>query len=121
MVLLEVLLALTIFAVVSLGLVMAISQSLDAAQDRNQVDLALRGMQNQLALLHGDPLVPGSRDLPGDGGAGGTLYHLDVEAVPMMDQRKQPMLGIYRATITATWKSGHQAEKRSISQLVYQP
>ena len=121
MVLLEVLLALTIFAIVSLGLVMALNQSFGAAEDRNQADAVARGLRNQLVLLHGGPLAPGSRELPVDPAASETRYRLEVSAVPMSDQRKQPLLGLYRATITAQWKSGDRVEQQSISELVYQP
>jgi type II secretory pathway component PulJ len=119
MVLLEVIIALMIFAVVSLGLVMALNQSFGAAQARNQADTAARGLRNQLVLLHAGPLTPGSRDLPDDGS--GTRYRLEVDPVPMSDQRKQPLLGLYRATITAQWKDGTHDESQSISELVYQP
>lgn len=119
MVLFEVIIALTIFAVVSLGLVVALDQSFGAAQDRNQADKAARGLRNQLALLHGGPLAPGTRDLPDDGS--GTTYSLEVDPVPLTDQRKQPLLGLYRATISAKWKDGKQVETQSVSELVYQP
>ena len=119
MVLLEVMIALTIFAIVSLGLVVALNQSFDAGRDRNQADWAARGLRNQLALLHAAPLAPGSRDLPDDGS--GTAYSLEVDPVPMTDQRKQPLLGLYRATISAKWKDGKQVQTQSVSELVYQP
>ena len=119
MVLLEVIIALTIFAIVSLGLVMALNQSFGAAQSRNQADIAARGLRNQLVLLHAGPLAPGSRDLPDDGS--GTRYRLEVDPAPMNDQRQQPLLGLYRATITAHWKDGNRDESQSVSELVYQP
>ncbi len=119
MVLFEVIIALSIFAVVSLGLIIALDHSFDAAEDRNVADKAARGLRNQLALLHAGPLNPGASTLPDDGS--GTTYHLDVEPAPMTDQRKQPLLGLYLATITATWKEGKAVETQSVSQLVYQP
>lgn len=118
-VLLEVMIALCIFAVLSLGLVTALSESFRAAEDRNTADQAARGLRNQLALLRGAPIAPGERDLPDDGS--GTTYHLAVAPEPMLDQKKQPILGVYRATIFAQWKSGGQVEKRQLWELVYQP
>jgi prepilin-type N-terminal cleavage/methylation domain-containing protein len=118
-VLLELMIALTIFAVLSLGLVTALNESFHAAQDRNAADRAARGLRNQLALLRSAALAPGDHDLPDDGS--GMAYHLKVAPESMEDQKKQPVLGIYRATITAQWKSDGLVEKQQISELVYQP
>jgi len=119
MVLLEVVIALTIFAVVSLGLVSALNESFSAAQDRNAADQVARGLRNQLALLRAAPLALGNRDLPDDGS--GMTYHLAVAPEQMTDQKKQPVLGLYRATISVQWKRNGHAEKQEISELVYQP
>ena len=119
MVLLELIIALTIFALVSVGLVMALDRAFSVAGDRNDADTVTRGLQNQLVLLHGHLLVPGERDLPGE--QNGIAYHLAVVPEPMLDQKKQPILGLYRATITARWKSTDSAEERTVTTLVYQP
>jgi type II secretory pathway pseudopilin PulG len=119
MVLLEVIVALTIFALVSLGLVVALSKSFDAAKDRNAADAAVRGVRNQFALLRGTTITPGVQDVPVDGS--GMTYHIEIAPEPMQDQKKQPVIGMYRATITAQWKQGGDTEKRQISQVFYQP
>ncbi len=119
MVLIEVIIALTIFAMVSLGLIVALDQSFGAAQDRNQADKAAQGLRNQLTLLHAGRLLPGTHDLPDDGS--GTTYQLVVDPVVMTDQHKQPLPSLFRATIQATWKEGTRTETQSVSQLVYQP
>jgi prepilin-type N-terminal cleavage/methylation domain-containing protein len=119
MVLLEVIIALTIFALVSLGLVTALDKAFGIARDRNAADESARGMSNQLALLHATPLSPGEKDLGAD--ASGISYHLSIAPEPMLDQKRQPVVGIYRATITASWKRDGHAETRTISELVYQP
>jgi type II secretory pathway pseudopilin PulG len=95
MVLLEVIVALTIFALVSLGLVVALSKSFDAAKDRNAADAAVLGLRNQFALLRGTTITPGVQDVP--------------------------VIGMYRATITAQWKQDGSIEKRQLSQVFYQP
>jgi hypothetical protein len=76
-------------------------------------------LRNQLALLHESVVAPGTRDLPDDGS--GTTYQVEVDPVPMSDQRKQPLLGLYRATVVAKWKEGKDEVTRSVSELVYQP
>lgn len=119
MVLLEVIIALFIFATVSLGLVVALDKSFDAAKDRNAADQAARGLRNQLALLHSAPLAPGLQQVAAD--SNGMSYEVEIAPEPMEDQKKQPVTGIFRATVTAQWKRDGQVEKQSISELLYQP
>jgi len=119
MVLFEVVIALTIFTVVGFSLVLALSAALDAAKERNEIDAVMLGLDNQLALLHAGQVYPLDKDLPDDGS--GVLYHLTIQPEQMQDQKKQPVAGMYRVTITANWKSDGQAEDRSVSELIYQP
>jgi len=118
MVLFEVVMALFIFTLVAFSLVMALDSAFDAAMDRNEVDAAIRGLANQMALLHAAPVLPGEKDLPDDGS--GILYHLAVGQEQMQDQKKQPVPNMYRATITATWKSRGRAQERDVTELIYQ-
>jgi hypothetical protein len=119
MVLFEVVIALFIFTLVAFSLVMALNSSFDAAMDRNEIDVAIRGLENQMELLHTGPVLPGETDAPDDGS--GVLYHIVIAQEQMQDQKGQPVPNMYRATITATWKSRGQAEERDVSELIYQP
>lgn len=119
MVLLEVLTALFIFTMVAFSLIMALDAAMSASRNRNDIEAAMVGLQNQMALLEGSRVQPLDQDLPDDGS--GILYHLKIEPEEMMDQKKHPVPGMLRATITAKWLNGLQAEDRSISFLVYQP
>ncbi len=119
MVLFEVVIALFIFTLVAFSLVMALNSAFDAAMDRNEVDAAIRGLENQMALLHAARVLPGERDLPDDGS--GILYHLAVEQELMKDQKQQPVPNMWRVTITAAWKSRGQARERDVTELIYQP
>jgi len=119
MVLFEVLVALFIFTMVAFALVMALNSSFDAATDRNEIDAAGRGLENQMVLLHAARVQPGDNDLPDDGS--GILYHLTIVQEQLQDQNLQIVPNMYSATITATWKSHGQTEERDISQLIYQP
>src|SRR6202020_1737121 len=103
MVLFEVIIALFIFTFVAFALVVALQSAFDAAMDRDEIDVAIRSLNNQMTLLHATPLLLGDSDLPDDGS--GILYHLTVAQEPMQDQKSQPVPNMYRATITATWKS----------------
>jgi type II secretory pathway component PulJ len=119
MVLFEVIIALFIFTLVAFSLVVALQSAFDAAMDRNEIDVAIRGLENQMTLLHATPLLLGETDLPDDGS--GILYRLTVEQEQMLDQKNQPVPNIYRATITATWESRGQTDERDASELIYQP
>jgi hypothetical protein len=119
MVLFEVVIALAIFAMVAFSLVMALDSSFDAATERNQIEVAIRGLDNQLALLHSARVVPGEQDVPDDGS--GIIYHLSIAQEQFQDQKKQPVPNMYRATITATWTFRGEQQEKDISQLIYQP
>ena len=119
MVLLEVVIALTIFTVAAFSLVMALDSAFDAAADRNQIDAAIRGLDNQMELLHSARVLPGDNDLPDDGS--GITYHLTVAQVQMQDQKNQPVPNMLRATITAHWQWRGQDEERDVTELIYQP
>src|SRR5258708_7238728 len=118
-VLLEVVTALFVFITVAFSLVMALNSAFDAAMARNEVDMALRGLENQMELLHSARVLPGEQDLPDDGT--GIVYHVLIAQEQMQDQKGQPVPNMYRATITATWKSRGQAQERDITELIYQP
>ena len=119
MVLFEVIIALTVFTLVAFSLVMALNTAMNSAIERNAIDAATLGLENQRAMLHASRLVPTDKDLPDDGS--GITYHLLVEPAQLQDQKKQPVAGIYRATITAKWGVGSHADDRKISELIYQP
>lgn len=119
MVLLEVIMALLVFTIVAFSLVEALDSSFDAAISRNEIDQAVRGLNNQMALLHGIHIQPEDQDLPDDGS--GFLYHLTITQEQLFDQKHVPIPNMYRATLTVTWKSHGQTEDRSVSELIYQP
>jgi type II secretory pathway component PulJ len=121
MVLFEVVIALFIFTMVAFSLVMALDRTFDAAMERNEIDVALRGLDNQLTLLHAGQLQTGENNAPDDGS--GVLYHLSIQPEQMRDQKGNLVPNMYRATITATWKShdGGHPNERDVTELIYQP
>jgi hypothetical protein len=120
MVLFELIIALFVFTTAAFALVLALDRCFDAADNRNQIDVAIRGLQNQLALLHGTPVQPGETDAPDDGT--GVLYHVSVtQEQELRDQKGLPIPSMYRATITATWKDHNDTQTRSVSELIFQP
>jgi hypothetical protein len=118
-VLFEVIMALTVFTLVAVSLVMALDATMDATSQRAQTEIALRGLENQMALVRNIRLVPGETDVPDDGT--GVAYTVLVEPTQMKDQKNVPVPNIFRVTITAKWKDGAHDEDREVSELIYQP
>jgi hypothetical protein len=119
MVLLELIVALTVFALVAFALVGALDAGMTVAGERDQIDAATRGLANQLALLHVGRIDPGSRDVRA--ASDGIAYHLTIEPALLRDQHHELLSGLYRATVVASWKTGGREEDRSVSELIYQP
>ena len=119
MVLLEAIIALSIFSLVSFGLVAALDAALTAAKIRNEVDAAVRGLNNQRALLHSTRVDPIVKDVTDENS--GLNFHIEIVPEQIQDQKKQPLPGMYRATITVKWQSGKETLDRSVSELIYQP
>jgi hypothetical protein len=121
MVLFEVMIAITVFALAAFSLVVALDTCLKAANARNQAELVIRGLQNQMALLNGTRIQPGETDAPDDGT--GIGYHVSVGIdQDLRDQKQLPIPNMYQVTITATWKMPDGTpQKRAVSELVYQP
>jgi hypothetical protein len=116
MVLLEVIVALTIFTGVAFALVMALDAATEAGTDRNRVDAATLGLENRMAQLANAPLAPTRRDLPAD--PTGIVYHLDVAPETLEDANRKSFSGFYRVTLRASWGPDRDKE---LSQLFYQP
>lgn len=119
MVLFEVITALFVFTLVAFSLVLALNSAFEAATERNEIAAAILGLNNRIALLHANRLLPGESDLPDDGS--GITYRLSVSQLQLQDQKHQPVPNIYKATITASWKSNGEVETREVSELLYQP
>jgi hypothetical protein len=121
MVLFEVMIALTVFTLAAFALVVALNKCLEAAVARNQIEVVVRGLDNQMALLHGTRIQPGESDAPDDGT--GVAYHISVaQEQQLRDQKGLPIPSMYGATITATWKTpGGDVQTRTVSELIFQP
>jgi type II secretory pathway pseudopilin PulG len=119
MILLEVIIALSIFAAVAFSLIMALDAATDAATDRNQIDAATVGLENQMAQIVSTRITPVRRDLPNDNS--GITYRLEIGPEPLQDDAQRSFVGFYRVTLKARWKAGSRDESRELSELVYQP
>ena len=119
MVLLEVIIALAIFTGVAFSLIMALDAATDAATDRNHIDAATTGLENQMTLVASAPLAPGQRALPDDGS--GIAYHVEIAPETLSDDNHKDFNGFYRITLQAKWKLEGRTETRELSQLIYHP
>ena len=121
MVLFEAMLAIFVFTMAAFALVMALNGCLDTANARNRIELAVHGLDNQMALLHGSNIQPGETDAPDDGT--GVAYHVSVALEQnLMDQKGLPIPNTYGVTITATWKGTKgDVQTRQVSEMIYQP
>jgi len=119
MVLLEVILALMIFTGVAFSLVMALDAATDAATDRNHIDAAVQGLENQMAQATQAHVGEVTRDLPADGS--GILYHLEISPEALTDDQNRKFTGFFRIHLTASWREGSRQETRELSELKYQP
>jgi hypothetical protein len=119
MVLLELMIALFVFTVVAFSLVMALDSAMTAGRERNEIAIVTRGLNNQLTLLHSGLVAPEDKDISDDGS--GVSYHVTIEPEQLKDQKGQPLPSLFRATVTAKWKSGTDSEERDLNELIYQP
>ena len=119
MVLLEVIVALMIFTGVAFALVMALDAANDAAADRNRIDQAVQGLENQMAQVGKGRLGEESIDLPDD--HSGIAYHLEVSPETLTDDDQKRYSGFFRIHLTAIWPDGKGKATRELSELKYQP
>ena len=119
MVLLEVIIALAIFTGVTFSLVMALDAATEASTDRNHIDAATVGLENEMTKICNTRLAEGQRDLPDDGS--GISYRLEIAPQTLSDDQRKEFRGFLRVTLHAKWKSGGREESRDLSELVYQP
>lgn len=119
MVLLEVIIALTIFTGVAFSLVMALDAATEAATDRNHADAATVGLENQMAQISQTRLAEAQRDLPADGS--GIVYHLQINPQTLTDDNRKNFNGFFRITLQASWLAEGHKQSRELSELIYQP
>jgi type II secretion system protein I len=115
----EVMLALTIFAVVAVALTTALQQTVDTSillRDESQVRLE---MQNLLAEATSGKLKPGKTEL--QTGDGRVRYEREIRVVKAKTERGEVLPDLYDIVIKATWKSSGRDRSESAALIVYQP
>jgi prepilin-type N-terminal cleavage/methylation domain-containing protein len=115
----EIMLALTIFAVVAVALTAALQQTVDASvllRDESQVRLE---MQNLLAEVTSLKLKPGKTEI--HTGDGRVRYEREIRAVNAKTARGEVLPDLYEIVVRASWQSSGRARSDTASLIVYQP
>ena len=115
----EIMLALTIFALVAVALTTALQQTLDTSvllRDESQVRLE---MQNLLAESSSIKLKPGKSEI--QTGDGRVRYEREIRLVKAKTARGEDLPGLYKIEITASWKSAGRDHSGRAALIVYQP
>jgi hypothetical protein len=115
----EIMLALTIFAVVAVALTTALQQTVEASillRDESQIRLEI---QNLLAEATSAKLKPGK--LESQSSDGRVRYEREIRQVNAKNARGEVLPNLYEIVIRASWKSSGRARSDSASLTVYQP
>jgi type II secretory pathway pseudopilin PulG len=115
----EIMLALTIFAVVAVALTAALQQTVDASillRDEAQVRLEI---QNLLAETNSQKLKPGKTEI--QTGDGRIRYEREILPVKAKTARGEVLPDLYEIVIRASWQSSGRSRSDTASVIVYQP
>ena len=115
----EIMLALTIFAIVAVALTTALQQTVETSvllRDESQVRLE---MQNLLAETTSVKVKPGKSEI--ETGDGRVRYEREIRAVQAKTARGEVLPGLYEIVIKASWKSSGRNRSDSAALVVYQP
>jgi prepilin-type N-terminal cleavage/methylation domain-containing protein len=115
----EIMLALTIFAVVAVALTTALQQTVETSillRDESQVRLE---MQNLLAEATSVKVKPGKSEMRT--GDGRVRYEREIRAVEAKTARGEVLRDLYEIVIVASWKSSGRDRSDSAALVVYQP
>ena len=115
----EIMLALTIFAVVAVALSTALQQTVETSillRDESQVRLE---MQNLLAEATSVKVKPGKSDI--QTGDGRVRYERVIRSVEAKTARGEVLPDLYEIVIKASWKSSGRDRSDSAALIVYQP
>jgi prepilin-type N-terminal cleavage/methylation domain-containing protein len=115
----EIMLALTIFAVVAVALTTALQQTVETSillRDESQVRLEI---QNLLAEATSVKVKPGKSEI--QTGDGRVRYEREIRAVEAKTARGEVLRDLYEIVIKASWKSSGRDRSDGAALVVYQP
>lgn len=113
--LLEMLIALGIFAFAVIGLMMALEHTVDAARLTQREGAVRNGIENRLARLSVGRLRP----LVNEETIGGVTFFEKVDREEMRSIENVELPGFWRISVTAQWKDPAGEQKWEASHLVF--
>ena len=118
--LLEVMLAVMVFAVAVLGLLSALHTSVDAAARFNREAMVAIALQNQLAEAKEEAWTGPGTETNGPDELG-VIYTRDIEPLELQNRDGRTLDRLYRLKITAVWGSGEAEETQTAEVYVHKP
>lgn len=118
--LLEVMLAVMIFAIAVLGLLTALQSSVDAASSFNREAAITLSLQNRLVEIEQGEF-PGAgleREGPDEMGV---VYTREIEPLALVNRRGRTLPRLYRVKLTAAWGSEEDEDNMTAEVYVYRP
>ena len=115
----EIMLALTIFCVVAVGLTAALHQAVDTSiviRDESQVRQEL---QNLLTETASTKVKPGKSEIQSSDGR--IHYEREIRAIQAKTARGEQLPNLYEIDIQASWRSSGQDRTEHANMIVYQP
>ncbi|HEY8903169.1 MAG TPA: type II secretion system protein [Chthoniobacterales bacterium] len=113
--LLEVLVAVGVFAFAALGLLGALESALDGARATQQQSMVREGLSNRLASLS----VGSLRPLQNDDTENGVAYHEKVDREEVQNADGVILRGFWRISVKADWSDSRGPQSWTVSHLVY--
>jgi type II secretory pathway pseudopilin PulG len=113
--LLEVLVAVGVFALAALGLLGALESALDGARATQKASMVREGLSNRLASLS----VGSLRPLQNDDTENGVTYHEKVDREEVQNADGVILRGFWRISVSAAWPDTGGPQTWTVSHLVY--
>ena len=118
-ILLEVTLAVLIFACVVVGLAITLNAAIEAGLRQRRETAMVWALESKLAEARLTRLVIGKETSGRD--ENGVVYEKEISPLDVRTKQNQFMNGLYNIKITAYWKEDGRAEERNAQTYVYQP
>lgn len=113
--LLEVLMAVGIFALAAMGLMLALESTLDGARATQREAEVRSGLANRLARLAvGPPRAGRSEDKEN-----GIAYRSEMDREEVTNSQRTILRGFWRLRVTAEWSTSDGPQKWTASHLIY--
>ncbi|MGB8354955.1 MAG: hypothetical protein WCD79_13755 [Chthoniobacteraceae bacterium] len=118
-ILLEVMLATTIFAMVAVALAILLNETMEASVQMRRENSVIWNLESKMAEIRIKRLVAGKEESPLD--ASGINYETEISPLNLRSKDSFSLTGLFNIKITARWKQGSRVEEEVAQTYVYQP